>query len=176
MNGVYSSYGGIKRLHLNTANTRTICYSHSNVAIFSPSRSPRVSDCPELHQIWDTPTNNNDCMIESGTTQLIVKNSTLVILEQSLVSFNRNGKWSSSQSNFHCIGIICCNIYISCGSLTCSVCSIILASSISPSIGVLSSSHSEASFVVIVSFVLPAAVTTKVSQGAINHLLFWEVI
>lgn len=91
-----SSWSSVREewLLVDTADTFSVSLGDSNITTFTPAGTPGVLDNP----VAVTIANNEDTVVQVGSTGTGVNNSTSVGLEDSLVGFN--GNWNGS--NVHC--------------------------------------------------------------------------
>jgi len=91
LSGSSSVGGGSESLHLDTADTLALDGSDLDVTLVTPGSAPGVSDDVVLLTTLSSVANGSDGMVEAGTTFLGVQHTTLVLLEDSLVSLDGNG-------------------------------------------------------------------------------------
>ncbi len=83
---------GIGGWLVDTANTCIILavVGDANVPIVSPRWTPRVSDNPVILAAFRTKANKGNTVIKSGTTRIIIQDSTSVCLKYILICLNCN--------------------------------------------------------------------------------------
>jgi len=81
--------------------------AHADVTLLTPGGSPRVLDNPVVSSVTDS----QDTMIQLFTASS-GKNTTLVMLETSLVSFNGNGNRSLGKSSLKLVWVLFRNISV----------------------------------------------------------------
>lgn len=81
--------------------------AHADVTLLTPGGSPRVLDDPVVSSVTDS----QDTMIQLFTASS-GKNTTLVMLETSLVSFNGNGNRSLGKSSLKLVWVLFRNISV----------------------------------------------------------------
>lgn len=81
--------------------------AHADITLLTPGGSPRVLDDPVVSSVTDS----QDTMIQLFTASS-GENTTLVMLETSLVSFNGNGNRSLSKSSLKLIWVLFRNISV----------------------------------------------------------------
>jgi hypothetical protein len=77
-------------LHVDSTHTLTFLHGKSDVALFSPLGSERVSDNPVVLAVLVTITDNVNYMIKLGSTFWGVEDTTLVLEEDWLRSLDTN--------------------------------------------------------------------------------------
>lgn len=81
---------------LDTADTSTLLNTDSNVTFFSPSGGPGVLNDPVSRSAFGTVSDNKDGVVKgSSACGSIGNNTTGILMEDWLVSFNGNRNWSS---------------------------------------------------------------------------------
>jgi len=106
----------LRSAHLDTADTSTSLNSEFDVSLISPCGRPGVLYEVVLDTVLNTPSDSEDTVIELSSTGRSSDNSRLVLLEDSSISFDGNGNWSSGKESLHLIWVLLWNISIGDGS------------------------------------------------------------
>lgn len=89
--------GSVHWSDLDSADSITSDSGDSNVALFSPGRSPGVSDDPEVFSglAVSTVSYNSDGVIKSSSTSGVIEDSTLIESEVVISSSDGDSSWSN---------------------------------------------------------------------------------
>ena len=155
---------------MDTADTRAINGSESDVTVLTPFGAPRVLDNPVVNTVLGTVTNSEDSVVNVDTTVLL-DNTTGVINESVAASFDANGDGRNVKG-----GLELGNAVVGDGLVGNNGDGTVVgsASTITTSVLVLALEHDRSSLSVIEGFVLPSTVATGVLSYAVNELLFGE--
>lgn len=142
---------------------------HSEVSLFTPTGSPRVSDNPEFGSVFDTVSDSSDTVVQSSSARSL--EDTRMVGHDS-VSINSNRNDGLVNSIHQLLSVVLWNINVSSNVSDWGTSS--LARSLDSSVWVSCFSLDTVLLDVGESVVHPSTVTTVVSlsSGAINQLLF----
>jgi len=170
--GVSSVGGGTNGSHLDTTDTSSVLDTDLNVSAVSPGRTPRVLDEVVVLAVLSSPSNSKDTVIEVGSTSRAGKNTSLVHLEGSLVSFDSNGSRSFLNGGLEGGGAPLLDIGVALSPNVSG--SLALASSLFSSVGIVRLKNGRGSFEEDEGELHGTTIASVVSLGAVNELLLGE--
>lgn len=83
-----------------------IVQGNSDVALFAPVGTPRVSHKQVLLSIVLAVANGSDCMVQRSTAFLGINDAVRVLLERSIGSINGDTDWSSREGGLHLVNLL----------------------------------------------------------------------
>jgi len=83
---------------LDSADSWSIDGGDSHVSILTPESVPRVSKDVEILSVFRAVSDKSDSMVKGSSAGDIVEDTSLVVLEHSLISFNSNSDWLLNDS------------------------------------------------------------------------------
>ena len=81
-------------------------HGKSHVAFLSPASAPGVLHDPVFLTVLRSVTNNKGGVIKVSSTARVVENTTLVLLEDSFVSLNRDRDWLLGDCSLHLVSVV----------------------------------------------------------------------
>ena len=95
-------------IHVDSADTFSVCNRYKEVALFAPTRTPAVPDNPVgLWHIMGTIPDNNYCVVKiCATCDRVVQDAWLVRLKVSRVGLDRYGNRSFQNSSLHVVSTV----------------------------------------------------------------------
>jgi len=163
---------GVRSGKVDTANTGTVglvALGNSDVTVFTPSRSPGVSDDPGISSVTD----DSNTVIKAGTAGGGVDDTTSVVLERSFISFDGDGDNLLSNSGLKSLPVLGRDV-LEALVFEELVGTSVLALTVNTLVWVVIFGSDTVLGDVVKSIVHKTSVATVVLLGAINELLFRE--
>jgi len=171
------SDNGVWGLALETADTGTLGWwsGNSEESRFTPVSTPWVLKDPVVVSTVWTVSNNEDTVVKAGSAWGIRNDTTVVWLEDWLISFNSNWNGTLSNSSHKLSWVVGWDIIVW-GNSNNTFWLLVVAWTVLSSVGIVAFGFELVLFDVLEGIVHKTTITTIVTEWAwaINELLFWE--